>query len=178
MAPVRTSKASRTPRARSAYQMFVSDRSKDLTEMSLGDRSRHLSAAWKTADEETKRVWQERAARAKDAARLAIESAAAQEGAAATCSQAVRTKRRPTAFILFSKHYRSTLPPTEDALGFAERSRACGAAWHALEEASKQEWRDKSRGARVPDEDVVPCSASGGTTESEQAQEDTTTSNT
>jgi hypothetical protein len=143
-----------TVRAMSAYQAFATGMRRELcAEVPFGESSKVLAAAWKEVSPEARAEWQ---SKADEATRQRRERRSEQEATSSTAGPSgavVKKKRKPTAFLMFSKSYRSTYAAQNPKCEFGAASRACGAAWKALDESDKAKWQAKANEPSEGEED-------------------------
>ena len=112
-------------RAKSAYSFFVADFRKSKPDLKFGDVTKEAASAWATCADKT--VF-EAQAKAFNDARAPVDA---------------KTKRPPSAYILFACDYRSKLKHEQPELSFKELSQMCGSKWKSMLEEERQGWQLK-----------------------------------
>lgn len=152
--------ANKSVRAVSAYQIFISEKRPELCkDARFGESSSILASAWKEVPESEREEWKTKAA-LETTKRVEDAKQDPQPGSQVDKAKVVKQKRKPSAFLTFSKTYRSSLNPN---LSFGDKSKQCGIAWKQLPEEEKESWKNKAslekddaveNAAQVADEEV------------------------
>jgi hypothetical protein len=138
-------KKEKAPRAKSAYQYFVADRSAQLKEdqpdLKLAERSKVLGEMWRQLSDDEKQPF--------------VEQSDADKASKKPAREAGKPKRPPTSYLIFTNAMRGQAKADNPDLKMTDLSKVMGTMWRELSDEEKRPYEEQAKAAKASYEKEV-----------------------